>query len=249
MKSGPVEAGSYHWAVAAVPPSSERRRPRPGSLERPINGRLYRGTWLLVGLPLLVLAFSVARPPALQPPPNLPSAFDAASATALATDLARQWSNRLPGTPGATGAARWVREQLAPYGFRVRRQAFQATVPGRGRVPLVNLYASRPGLSQKTIVVMAHRDDTGAGPGANDNASGTAALLELARAYAPAGSGARVRLPYTLLFLSTDGAVYGGLGAAEFAAHAPESRNVLAVVNLDAVAGPKRPRLETAADT
>jgi CheY-like chemotaxis protein len=45
--------------VAAVPPASERRRPRPGSLERPINGRLYRGTWLFVGLPLLVLAFGI----------------------------------------------------------------------------------------------------------------------------------------------------------------------------------------------
>ena len=48
--------------MAAVPPAPERRRPRRGSLERPINGRLYRGTWLLVGLPLLVAAFSVAHP-------------------------------------------------------------------------------------------------------------------------------------------------------------------------------------------
>ena len=38
--------------MAAVPPAPERRRPRRGSLERPVNGRLYRGTWLLVGLPL-----------------------------------------------------------------------------------------------------------------------------------------------------------------------------------------------------
>ena len=48
--------------MATVPPRTERRRARPGSVERPVNGRLYRGTWLLVGLPLLVLAFSVARP-------------------------------------------------------------------------------------------------------------------------------------------------------------------------------------------
>jgi hypothetical protein len=102
--------------VAALPPAPERRRPRPGSLERPINGRLYRGTWLLVGLPLLVLAFSVARPGALQPPPNLPSAFDKDAARLLATDLADSWPNRVPGTPGATGAARWFAEQLAPYG-------------------------------------------------------------------------------------------------------------------------------------
>ena len=44
--------------------------------------------------------------------------------------------------------------------------------------------AVAPGQSPDVIVVMAHRDDTGVGPGANDNASGTAALLELARTYA-----------------------------------------------------------------
>ena len=234
--------------MAAVPPVPERRRPRPGSLERPINGRLYRGTWLLVGLPLLVLAFSVARPAALQPPP-FPSVFDKDAAVGLAADLANRYPSRVPGTPGASGAAQWLADQLGPYGYEVRREPFTASVPGHGRVRGVNLLARKPGLSQKTIVVMAHRDDTGVGPGANDNASGTAALLELARAYGSAGSASRVRLPYTLLFLSTDAAVYGGLGAAWFAAHAPETQNVIAVLNLDAIAGPSRPRLEIGGDT
>src|SRR6058998_2167119 len=151
--------------MASVPPRTERRRARPGSLERPINGRLYRGTWLLVGLPLLVLAFSVARPPALQPP-NLPTAFDQKAATALATDLADRWPSRLAGTPGASGAARWFADQLSPYGYPVREERFTAAVPGRGRVRFVNLLAGRPGRSLKTILVMAHRDDTGTGPGA-----------------------------------------------------------------------------------
>ena len=234
--------------MAAPPPAPERRRARPGSLERPINGRLYRGTWLLVGLPLLVLAFSVARPPALQPP-NLPTAFDQKAATALATDLADRWPSRLAGTPGASGAARWFADQLSPYGYPVRAERFTATVPGRGRVRFVNLLASRPGRSLKTILVMAHRDDTGTGPGADDNASGTAALLELARAYAPTAGPVRVPLPYTLAFLSTDGGADGGVGAAWFAAHAPERENVIAVVNLDSIAGPRRPRLELTGDT
>jgi hypothetical protein len=234
--------------VAAVPPAPARRRPRPGSLERPVNGRLYRGTWLLVGLPLLVLAFSVARPAALQPP-ALPSAFDPNAAAALATDLSTHYPARLAGTPGAAGAARWLEEQLKGLGFQPRRESFTADVPGRGRVGFANVLASKPGLSQKTIVVMAHRDDSGTGTGANDNASGTAAMLELARSYAPATGRTRVTLPYTVLFLSTDGAVDGGTGAAWFAAHAPESRNVIALLNLDAVAGAERPRLEIGGDT
>jgi aminopeptidase YwaD len=235
-------------AVAAHPPAPPRRRPRRGSLERPINGRLYRGTWLFVGLPLLLLAFSVARPAALQPP-NLPAAFDKDTAATLAADLATRWPSRLPGTPGALGATRWYGEQLGQYGYRIRREPFTATVPGRGRVRLVNLLAIRPGRSPKTILLVAHRDDGGTGAGANDNASGTAAILELARVYAPASGSVPVRLPYTLGFLSTDGAVYGGLGAAWFAAHAPERSSVIAVVDLDAIAGAARPRLQLGGDT
>lgn len=225
-----------------------RPRKRRGSLERPINGRLYRGTWLLVGIPLLVLAFSVARPASL-PPPTLPAAFDRDAAAAAAADLAQRWPLRTPGSPGATGAARWFRTQLAPYGFAVRTEAFTATVPGQGTVRFRNLIARKRGLSHKTIVVLAHRDDAGTGAGANDNASGTAALVELARTYAPTAGTARIRLPYTLLFLSTDGAGNGAVGAAEFAAHAPERQDVIAVIDLDTIAGRHAPRLVLAADT
>ena len=234
--------------MAAVPPAPERRRPRRGSLERPVNARLYRGTWLLVGLPLLVLAFSVARPPALQPP-NLPAAFDREAAAALANELAADHPSRIAGSPDDGATARWFAQQLQPYGYIVRKERFSTTVPGRGRLHLQNLVAVKPGLSRRTIVVMAHRDDLGTGAGANDNASGTAALIELARTYAPSAAGARLRLPYSLLFLSTDGAMDGGLGAAEFAAHSPERENVIAVLNLDTIAGRGRPRLELAGDT
>ena len=127
-----------------------------------------------MGLPLLVLAFSVARPPALQPP-NLPPSFDEAAAKALATDLATRWPSRLPGTAGATGATRWFESQLVPYGFKTRRQTFTADVPGRGRVRFVNVVFAKAGLSAKAIVVMAHRDDGGVGPGARRDRRGVPA--------------------------------------------------------------------------
>src|SRR5262249_8033352 len=41
----------------------------------------------------------------------------------------------------------------------------------------------------------------------------------------------------------------GGAGAAWFAAHAPERENVIAVLNLDAIAARANPRLEIAGDT
>jgi hypothetical protein len=237
--------------VTAVLPTPERHRPRPGSIERPVNGRLYRGTWLLVGLPLLLLAFSVARPASL-PAPTVPPAFDRVAAGQLASDLAFRFPERGAGTAGAAGAAGWFREQLAPYGLSVRSDAFSADVPGRGRVRLVNLIAEKKSaLSQREVVVLAHRDDSGAGSGSglDDNASGTAALIELARSYAPSAGSPRVSLPYSLVFLSTDGAEDGALGAAHFAANPAAARNVIAVIDLDAIGGNGTPRLELAGDT
>jgi Peptidase family M28 len=230
--------------VTVAPPAPERRRSRPGSLERPINARLYRGTWLLVGLPLLVLAFSVAKPPALSAP-NLPPAFDAGTAAALAADLASGNPDRTPGTAGARGAAAWFRQELAPYGFDVRADRFMATVDG-DRTTLTNLVAEKPGLDpQHEIVVMAHRDGTGV----DDNASGTAALIELARSYAPTAGAQRIKLPYSLVFLSTDAAADGARGADHYAAEPGTRGNVIAVVNLDSIGGPGRPRLVLGGDT
>lgn len=229
--------------MAAAPPAhTERRRPRPGSLEHPVNGRLYRGTWLLLGLPLLVAAFSVARPVPL-PPPQVAPGFDGGSATALATDLADHHPNRYPGSVGAIQAADWFRDQLKPYNVQVRTQPFTAVIPGRGRVRMQNLIAESVGSSPQAIVVMAHRDNDGTGPGANDNASGTAALVELARAYSN-----RVTPAHTIVFLSTDGGAFGGLGAVQFLEHAPERNDVIAVVNLDAIAGHGPVRLQLAGD-
>jgi hypothetical protein len=236
-------------------PRPPRRRPRRGSLERPISARTYRGTWLLVALPLLVAAFSVTRPVPL-PAPDLPAAFDTQSATVLADQLASQYPDRSPGSAGSTGALRWVVDQLRPFGFRPRVDRWEETVAGRGTLPFANVIATAPGRSTSTIVVLAHRDNSGASPGANDNASGTAALIELARSYAnPVGASGtpsstrRVSPTHRIVFLSTDGGSLGGIGARRYAREAAARGNVVAVIDLDALAGLGKPRLEFAGDT
>src|SRR5262245_28278091 len=198
-------------AMAAPGSPPERRRPRRGSVVRPVNGRLYRASWLLVVLPLLAAAIAVTRPTAL-PTPELPPAFDAATAGANARELARVYPDRSPGTAGSREAAQWVADRFRAIGLRPQVQAFEADVPGRGRVVLRNVIAITQGRSSDAIVVLAHRDDSGAGAGANDNASGTATLLELARTYASATDTARVTTTHTIVFVSTDAAVTGGLG-------------------------------------
>jgi hypothetical protein len=238
-----------------MPPSparAERRRPRRGSLERPVDGRLYRSAFLLVALPLLILAFSITRPAPLSAP-TLPPSFDGPATRALAVDLAGIPA-RPPGSAGALAAANWFREQVAPYGLPISADTWQQDVPGLGRVRLQNLWAVARGRSADAIVVMAHRDNTGIGQGANDDASGTAALVELARSYAETSTAQpgtpapqSVRPVHTLVFLSTDGGSFGGLGAARFAQHLPF--RVVATVNLTAIAGQGPPRILIAGDT
>jgi Peptidase family M28 len=231
--------------MAASPPPVSRRRARRGSLERPVDARLYRAAFLAAVLPLLVLAFSIVRPAPL-PPPLLPPNFDGAATRALAADLADHYPDRAPGTAGSLQAASWFRDQMRQYDLPVSSDAWRETVPGLGRVGLENIWAVAPGRSRQAIVVMAHRDDTGDGPGANDDASGTAALVELARGYALAAAPRGVRSGHTIVFLSTDGGAFGGLGALRFASRPPF--HVVATIDLAAIGGGGRARVEIAGD-
>src|SRR5438093_205650 len=121
--------------MATVPPRTERRRARPGSVERPVNGRLYRGTWLLVGLPLLALAFSVARPTPLQRA-FLPE-FDGRATKQLADQLTTDYPNRFP---GSLAAADWVRGAFSAPTRRCRGHQ-----PGLRRGPWRNPARARRG--------------------------------------------------------------------------------------------------------
>jgi hypothetical protein len=233
--------------MSASPPSRRARRARRGSVERPVSGRLYRAAFLVLALPLLVLAFSVTRPAALSAP-LLPANFDGEATRQLATQFSTQFPDRAPDGPGSIRAAQWFRDQLTPYGLSPATDSWTEAVPGLGRVRLRNVWAVAAGRSSDAIVVMAHRDDTGAGPGANDDASGTAALVELARGYSQAGTPAaqRVRSAHTIVFLSTDGGSFGGLGARRFAEHSPF--HILAAINLAAIGGDGAPRIAIAGD-
>lgn len=75
-------------------------------------------------------------------------------------------------------AAAYIRKTLVDAGYAVNVQSFTS----RG-VTVNNLEAVLPGKSnaEEIIVVGAHYDSVADSPGANDNASGVAAMLELAR--------------------------------------------------------------------
>jgi hypothetical protein len=210
---------------------------------------MYRGTWLLVGIPLLIAAFTVFHPQPL-PAPTLRPDFDGATTRLTAEQFANNNPDRVPGSPGARRAANWVAQRLDQYGLELGRERFHAKIPGQGDVELENVLAVRQGRSKEQIVVVAHRDNTGASPGANDNGSGTAALLELARSYATPQAPPRPPQPnHTILFLSSDAGSFGGLGADYFIEHYRYRDRVVAVVDLDSIAGSGRPHLVFSGDT
>jgi hypothetical protein len=238
---------------ALPPPAQLRRRPRRGSLERPINARLYRGGLLFAVLPLFILAFTISSPSPLVKP-LLPETFDSASALALTRDLANGYPDRVPGSAGAgdsapsSGATAWFIQQLEGYGLQLSSDSWHQRVAGLGAVQLANVAAVAAGQSPEEIVVVAHRDDLGTSPGADDNASGSAVLIELARAYAePRGlNEGNAVSPHTLVFLSTDGDAFGTVGVRHFLATWPQRRQIAAVIDLDALAGAGAPRIEVA---
>ena len=81
-------------------------------------------------------------------------------------------------TGSMAAAASYIRAEFEAAGYELNIQSF----PSRGET-LDNLEAVLPGhdAADEIIVVGAHYDSVAGSPGADDNASGVAALLELAR--------------------------------------------------------------------
>lgn len=77
-------------------------------------------------------------------------------------------------------AAQYIEGNLQDFGFTVVRQPFEYA----GK-EYYNLIANQPGLHlpDEHLMVLAHYDSELETPGANDNASGVAAVLELARLF------------------------------------------------------------------
>lgn len=192
---------------------------------------------------------SCAGPPAALPPGD---------STQLMTDLsvlaADSMEGRETGTPGGARARRYVRERFAAIGLdTLESGALQRFPPPRGATgDAANVVGVVPGTSRpgRVILVTAHYDHLGVRKGqvyngADDNASGTAALLAIAawfRRHPPAS---------TMMFVALDGEEEGLLGASAFVKARPVNPDsILININLDMVSrsrnnelfavGPKR---------
>jgi hypothetical protein len=155
------------------------------------------GTWALPLLPLLLACPARTRPP----PPEAAAACAAgrADAARLRRDVATLALDFLPRDADHPAnldrAADWVARSLREAGApAVREQPFAF----RG-VTCRNVIADFGPETPERVVVGAHYDAAGPFPGADDNASGVAGLLELARLLAANPPPLRVELvAYTL---------------------------------------------------
>lgn len=156
---------------------------------------------------------------------------------------------------GIGGARAWIRKRFeeisAANGGRlqVSEDVFQTSLPKDvaerlklEAVEAANIVAILPGADpvsrERLVIVGAHYDSrneerydvANPAPGANDNASGVAAVIELARVLAPHGFGA------TLVFIAFSGKEQGLWGSANFARNArKDGMNVEAVLINDAI--------------
>ena len=151
---------------------------------------------------------------------------------------------------GIGAARRWIKAELDSYakdsGGRLVVTEDSFTQPVAPRVPkpttLVNLVATLPGdqpaSRDRWLVVSGHYDSIPRplsdaeidAPGANDDASGTAVSLELARVTS------KYHFDATLVFLAVPGEEQGLLGAAHWAEKCKaEGRNVEAMLTDDIV--------------
>ncbi len=118
---------------------------------------------------------------------------------------------RVAGTPGGEAARAYIEDELRALDLEPVRESFRAPTP-KGPLQMANVYVDLPGEERDgepaPVVVIATHFDTKDLPfefvGANDGGSGTAVLLELARALAAADPGP---LTWRLLFLDGEEAV------------------------------------------
>jgi hypothetical protein len=134
---------------------------------------------LLVGTLVLAAALSAQSP-------NPPA--DAVRTVVGRLDLVRykahikglsQFGDRMQGTERNRGAIAWLDKQLASFGYtNVQRHPYMS-----GSVPLENVYATKIGTTNpgEMYIVSAHMDGRGGGEAADDDGSGCAVVLELAR--------------------------------------------------------------------
>jgi peptidase M28-like protein/WD40 repeat protein len=144
--------------------------------------------------------------------------------------------------PGNKKAIDYLEQQYRSFGYQPELQWFEARGARPGSmVRTANVVATLKGTTNPELVyvVSSHFDSRAEGPGADDDASGTAALLEAARVLA------KHPQPATIVFASFTGEEAGLLGSREFVRRAVmDSVHLVGALNNDMVGFANDQRLD-----
>ena len=162
-------------------------------------------------------------------PLGTPSAKYGSIARSLMSDLTNMGS-RVAGSDGETKAAQYIVSAFKAIGYSPTTQALTAT-SGTQSIASANVVAVKTGVSTQEILVGAHYDSTDAGPGTDDNASGVAVMLEVAKLVKG------VKTPYTIRFIAFGAEEKGILGSTAYLNQMSqdEFQNVIVMVDLDSL--------------
>jgi len=141
--------------------------------------------------------------------------------------------------PGNRQAGEYLYRMYRSFGYEPEYQWFEARNALGGKT--ANVTATLRGAENPELVyvVSSHYDSVAAGPGADDDTSGTAALLEAARILA------RKPLPATVIFASFTGEEAGLLGSREFVRRAKEEKmRIVGALNNDMIGWANDSRLD-----
>jgi hypothetical protein len=221
-----------------------------------------KGQWPVLDSPLLVTLADASGPARLAPRTPLAAPQTLFSTTRMQRDIALLASESLqgrgPGTPGLDRAADYLAAQFKAAGLQPGAAGGDAflqswEVPGDESRPgamLKNIIGILPGNDPRrageSLVIGAHYDHLGYGetgaraedrgrlhPGADDNASGVAVMLELARALAGQPR------PRSIVFVAFTGEETGRQGSRHYleqaAAVGYPVEKMIAMLNLDTV--------------
>jgi hypothetical protein len=154
--------------------------------------------WFLIGISFIIIGckndngntsiqdVEIAQKPSVKVPKfNVDSAY-------FFIEKQLSFGPRVPGTDASRACSEWLASKLKSYGGKLTLQNFEADFLGRSRVPSINIIAEFNPDKKKRVLLCAHWDSRAIADkdderkeeailGADDGASGTAALLEIAR--------------------------------------------------------------------
>jgi hypothetical protein len=139
---------------------------------------------------------------------------------------------RTAGTDSVLAARDWIHAKFASLGYdSIYNDLFTASVSG-GSKPCYNVVATKLGTlhPERHIIVGAHHDGVSTSPAADDNGTGTAAVLEIARVLKD------IPTDVSIIFITFDAEEYGLHGAWHYANTAvAEGEKIVFMFNMDMI--------------